>query len=52
MLEQEVEYLAICSKKGCIVDISDTDEVCIVDTKSNFELNGVSFNDSWIGSNK
>ena len=38
------------AKKGCIVDICDTDEVCIVDTKSNFELNGVSFNDSWVGS--
>ena len=38
------------SKKGCIVDICDTDEVCIVDTKSNFELNGVTFNDSWVGS--
>ena len=38
------------SKKGCVVDICDTDEVCIVDTKSNFELNGVTFNDSWIGS--
>jgi ribosomal protein L11 methyltransferase len=38
------------SKKGCVVDICDTDEVCVVDTKSNFELNGVTFNDSWIGS--
>lgn len=38
------------SKKGCLVDICDTDEVCVVDTKSNFELNGVTFNDSWIGS--
>ena len=38
------------SKKGCIVDICDTDEVCITDTKSNFELNGVTFNDSWVGS--
>lgn len=38
------------SKKGCLVDICDTDEVCIIDTKSNFELNNVSFNDSWVGS--
>ena len=38
------------SKKGCLVDICDTDEVCIIDTKSNFELNSVSFNDSWVGS--
>uniref|UniRef100_UPI0040480177 50S ribosomal protein L11 methyltransferase n=1 Tax=Aliarcobacter sp. TaxID=2321116 RepID=UPI0040480177 len=43
--------LAIAAaKKGCVVDICDTDEVCVVDTKSNFELNGVSFNDSWVGS--
>ena len=43
--------LAIASaKKGCIVDICDTDEICVVDTKSNFELNGVTFNDSWVGS--
>ena len=43
--------LAIAAaKKRCIVDICDTDEVCIIDTKSNFELNGVSFNDSWVGS--
>lgn len=38
------------SKKGCIVDICDTDEVCVIDTKSNFELNKISFNDSWVGS--
>lgn len=43
--------LAIAAaKKGCIVDICDTDEVCIVDTKSNFELNNTKFNDSWVGS--
>lgn len=43
--------LAIAAaKKGCVVDICDTDEVCIVDTKSNFELNEVTFNESWIGS--
>ena len=43
--------LAIAAaKKGCIVDICDTDEVCVIDTKSNFELNGVKINDSWIGS--
>jgi len=38
------------AKKDCIVDICDTDEVCIIDTKSNFNLNGVTFNDSWVGS--
>ncbi|UTJ07091.1 50S ribosomal protein L11 methyltransferase [Arcobacter roscoffensis] len=38
------------AKKDCIVDICDTDEVCIKDTKSNFELNNVSFKSSWIGS--
>ena len=37
-------------KRGCIVDICDTDEVCVIDTKSNFELNNIAFNDSWIGS--
>lgn len=43
--------LAIAAaKKDCIVDICDTDEVCIIDTKTNFELNGASFNDSWVGS--
>ncbi|RZV19806.1 50S ribosomal protein L11 methyltransferase [Aliarcobacter butzleri] len=43
--------LAIAAaKKGCVVDICDTDEVCIVDTKSNFELNNAKFNDSWVGS--
>ena len=43
--------LAIAAaKKGCIVDICDTDEVCVLDTKSNFELNSVTFNDSWVGS--
>lgn len=43
--------LAIAAaKKGCIVDICDTDEVCVIDTKSNFELNGVTFEDSWVGS--
>ena len=51
MLEQEVEYLQLqLQKKSCLVDICDTDEVCIIDTKSNFELNNVSFNDSWVGS--
>ena len=43
--------LAIAAaKKDCVVDICDTDEVCIVDTKSNFELNNAKFNDSWVGS--
>ena len=38
------------SKLGCKVDICDTDEVCIKDTKSNYELNNTSFENSWIGS--
>lgn len=38
------------SKLGAKVDICDTDEVCITDTKSNFELNSASFENSWIGS--
>lgn len=38
------------SKLGCVVDICDTDEVCIKDTSSNYKLNNVSFNNSWIGS--
>ena len=43
--------LAIAAaKRGCIVDMCDTDEVCVIDTKSNFELNNIAFNDSWIGS--
>lgn len=43
--------LAIASaKKNCIVDICDTDDVCIKDTVSNFELNSVAFDSSWIGS--
>lgn len=43
--------LALAAKKlGAKVDICDTDEVCIKDTKSNFELNNESFDNSWIGS--
>ena len=43
--------LAIAAaKKGCIVDVCDTDEVCVVDTKSNFELNNAQINNSWVGS--
>ncbi|RBQ32384.1 50S ribosomal protein L11 methyltransferase [Arcobacter sp. FW59] len=43
--------LAIASaKKGAIVDICDTDEICIDSTKSNFELNKEKFNQFWIGS--
>lgn len=38
------------AKKDCIVDICDTDEVCIKDSISNFELNSIGFNDSWVGS--
>lgn len=43
--------LAIAAaKKTCSVDICDTDEVCIKDTSSNFELNNVKFENSWVGS--
>ncbi len=43
--------LAIAASKiGADVDICDTDEVCIKDTKLNFELNNTSFNKSWVGS--
>lgn len=38
------------SKIGAKVDICDTDEVCIEDSKSNFELNSATFKDSWVGS--
>ena len=38
------------SKLGCKVDICDTDEVCIKDTATNYELNNASFENSWIGS--
>ena len=38
------------SKLKAIVDICDTDEVCIKDTKTNYNLNNVIFNNSWIGS--
>ncbi len=43
--------LALCaSKLGCRVDICDTDEVCIKDTKSNFKLNKEALESFWIGS--
>ncbi len=43
--------LSIASaKKGALVDICDTDEVCINDTIKNFEENNASFSNSWIGS--
>ncbi|WP_320036221.1 50S ribosomal protein L11 methyltransferase [Halarcobacter sp.] len=38
------------SKLGAVVDICDTDEVCIKDTKTNYNLNNAIFNNSWIGS--
>ncbi|RXJ86811.1 50S ribosomal protein L11 methyltransferase [Arcobacter sp. CECT 8985] len=38
------------AKLNTKVDICDTDEVCINDTKENFKLNNVNFNNSWIGS--
>lgn len=43
--------LAIAAvKKDCIVDICDTDDVCIKDSISNAQLNSIEFNDSWVGS--
>ena len=43
--------LAIASSKlGAKVDICDTDDVCIKDTISNYELNDQSFHESWVGS--
>lgn len=38
------------SKKGAIVDVCDTDDVCIYSTKSNFKLNNAKFNEFWTGS--
>lgn len=38
------------TKLGCEVDVCDTDEVCIEDTKTNYNLNNVIFNKSWLGS--
>ena len=43
--------LAIAAaKKGAIVDVCDTDEICIDSTMSNFTLNDEKINYSWIGS--
>ena len=38
------------SKLGAKVDICDTDNVCIEDSKSNFELNKANFENAWVGS--
>lgn len=38
------------SMLGAKVDVCDTDEVCIEDTKTNYNLNSVIFENSWIGS--
>lgn len=38
------------SKLSAKVDICDTDEVCITDSISNFELNKTEFENSWVGS--
>lgn len=38
------------SKLNAKVDICDTDEVCIKDSKSNFILNDTNFNSAWVGS--
>ncbi len=43
--------LAIAAaKKGAVVDICDTDELAIEQSRKNFELNGVSYRNAWIGS--
>ena len=43
--------LAIAAaKKGAVVDVCDTDEICIDSTMSNFTLNDEKINYSWIGS--
>ncbi len=38
------------SKLHAICDICDTDEVSIINSKENFELNNTSYNDAWVGS--
>ena len=38
------------SKLGAKIDICDTDEVCIKDSKLNFELNNCNYENAWIGS--
>lgn len=43
--------LAIAAaKKGAIVDVCDTDEICIESTMSNFSLNSEKIHYSWVGS--
>ena len=43
--------LSIASAKlGAKVDICDTDELAIQNSKENFELNSVEFNKAWVGS--
>lgn len=43
--------LAIAAAKvEAKVDICDTDEVCIKDTSSNFKLNNITYENSWLGS--
>ena len=43
--------LAIASaKKGASVDICDTDELAIEESKKNFGLNEVEFDEAWVGS--
>jgi ribosomal protein L11 methyltransferase len=38
------------AKKGAVVDICDTDELAIKESKKNFSLNKVEFSKAWIGS--
>ena len=38
------------SKLGASVDICDTDDVCIKDSKVNFSLNNTKYNHAWVGS--
>ena len=40
----------VAAKLGAIVDICDTDELAVKSAKDNFELNGVKYHNSWVGS--
>lgn len=40
----------VCAKLGAVVDICDTDEQAISSAKENFLQNGVTYNNSWVGS--
>jgi ribosomal protein L11 methyltransferase len=40
----------VAAKKGCSVDLCDTDELAVKSAKENFESNNVEFNKIWVGS--